>query len=157
MSRHELAQLNVAATKAPLDSPLMAEFAANLARINELAEHSPGFVWRLKNANADPTASRLFGGNVLVNMSVWKDVEALRTYAFTSEHLQFLRRRREWFDRIREAYAALWWVPQGHQPSLAEAAERLAHLRKTGPSPRAFTFGEVFLAPDSQEADTYKR
>lgn len=47
MSAYELAQLNVASMKYPLDSPEMADFANNLDRINALAEASPGFAWRL--------------------------------------------------------------------------------------------------------------
>ncbi len=42
MSGYELAQLNIAEMKAPLESPLMADFVANLDRINALAEASPG-------------------------------------------------------------------------------------------------------------------
>jgi hypothetical protein len=45
MSTYELAQLNVGIVKGPMDSPLMADFAANLDRINALAERSEGFVW----------------------------------------------------------------------------------------------------------------
>jgi hypothetical protein len=77
MSQYELAQLNIAVMKEPLDSPRMADFVANLDRINALAEGSPGFVWRLQTEEGDATALRPLGDNTLVNMSVWRAVAAL--------------------------------------------------------------------------------
>src|SRR5262245_7423507 len=73
MSAYELAQLNVALMKEPLESPTMADFVANLDRINALAESSPGFVWRLKTEDGNATALRPLGEDTLVNVSVWKD------------------------------------------------------------------------------------
>ena len=62
---------------------------------------------------------------------------------------QLKRRRKEWFERMREAYVVLWWVPQGYRPEVAEAIERLEHLRLHGPSPKAFTLRHAFQAPDA--------
>ena len=149
MPQHHLAQLNVASAKEPLDSPLMADFVVNLERINALAEQSPGFVWRLMDESGDATAIRPFGDDVIVNMSVWTDVASLSNYAFKSAHVDIMRRRNEWFDRMAEAYAVLWWVPVGHRPSMDEAKERLDHLRNFGTSPHAFTFKDACPAPDS--------
>lgn len=129
----------------------MADFVANLDRINALAEQSPGFIWRLKDESGDATAIRPFGDDIIVNMSVWTDVAALGNYAFKSAHVEIMRRRNAWFDRMAEAYAVLWWVPEGHLPSLEEARERLDHLRKFGPTPHAFTFKEAFPTPDSPQ------
>jgi hypothetical protein len=141
VSRFELAQLNVGIIRGPMDSPLMAEFAANLERINALAERSSGFVWRLQTDAGDATAIRPFGNaDMLVNMSVWKDLESLSRYVYNGEHLQIMRRRREWFERMDEAYLVLWWVPAGHRPSVAEALARLELLRSNGPGPEAFGF-----------------
>ena len=151
MPQYHLAQLNIAKAKEPLESPLMADFVANLDRINALAEQSPGFVWRLKDESGDATAIRPFGDDVIVNMSVWTDVASLGYYAFMSAHVEIMRRRNEWFNRMAEAYAVLWWVLEGHQPSTDEAKERLNHLRKFGASPHAFTFKEAFPAPDSPQ------
>jgi hypothetical protein len=149
MSKFELAQMNIAQLKAPLDSPSMAEFVASLEPINALAERSPGFVWRLTDDGGNATAYRPLGDNMLFNMSVWSDVASLRDYAFTSAHAGIMRRRREWFERMGEANAALWWIPHGHRPAIAEAIERLEHLRAFGSSSRAFTFKEAFPAPDA--------
>jgi hypothetical protein len=149
MARHELAQLNVAVMREPLESPAMADFVANLDRINDLAERSPGFVWRLQTDEGDATALRPLGEDTIVNMSVWRDVEALSDYVYQSAHVEIMRRRREWFERMRAAYLVLWWVPVGHRPSVAEAVARLETLRRDGPTPKAFNFRVAFAAPDA--------
>jgi hypothetical protein len=148
MSNYQLAQLNIAALKAPLDSPELKDFVANLDRINALAEGSPGFVWRLKGDGNDATSLRPLGEEIIVNMSVWRDVAALRDYVYRSGHVEIMRRRREWFTRMAEAYMVLWWVPGGHVPTMTEAVERLTLLRQQGPTVQAFTFAEAFSAPD---------
>ena len=150
MSRYHLAQLNIASLAAPLDSPQLADFVANLAPINALAEASPGFVWRLEDEGGDATALRPFGEDVLVNMSVWRDIESLADYVYKSAHTEMLKRRREWFVAQKPAHMVLWWVAAGHLPSLAEAAERLQRLRSEGPTLAAFNFRQRFLAPDAQ-------
>ena len=154
MSNYQLAQINIAALKAPLDSPELKDFVDNLDRINALAEASDGFVWRLVGDGNDATSLRPLGENVIINMSVWRDVEALKTFAYRSAHTAIMRRRREWFTRMAEAYMVLWWVPAGHQPTPAEAVARLERLRRDGPSPEAFTFGEAFAAPDAAQPGT---
>jgi len=151
MSQYELAQLNIAVMKEPLDSPRMADFVANLERINALAESSPGFLWRLQTEEGDTTALRPLGDQTLVNMSVWKDVASLNHYVYKTAHVEIMRRRKEWFDRTREASIVLWWVPQGHRPSVVQATERLQLLRAQGPSADAFTFRHAFPPPDAQE------
>ena len=104
MSTHELAQLNIGIIKGPMDSPVMADFAANLERINAVAEAAPGFVWRLQTDEGDATGIRPFENeNTLVNMSVWKDLDSLRRYVYHSVHVDVMRRRREWFEEMGEA------------------------------------------------------
>src|SRR5687767_969039 len=141
MSAYELAQLNIGIIRAPMDSPLMADFANNLDRINALAERSPGFVWRLQGDAGNATDIRPFEQeNMLVNMSVWRDLDALRAYVYDSAHVEIMRRRREWFEKMGEAYLVLWWVPRGHRPSVEEAVARLELLRAKGPTQDAFAF-----------------
>ena len=151
MSKHELAQLNIAVMKEPLESPVMADFVANLDRINVLAETSPGFVWRLQTEEGNATTLRPLGENVLVNMSVWKDVVSLSDYVYRSEHTAIMRRRKEWFERMSQVYMVLWWVSRGHRPTLDEAVARLELLRRRGPTPQAFTFRHAFAAPDAPQ------
>jgi len=144
---HHLAQLNVATMLEPLESPLMADFVANLGRINSLADSSPGFVWRLEDDDGAATTIRPFGDHILVNISVWESIEALHAFAFRTAHAEIMRRRRQWFRKMEQAYAVLWWVPVGHVPSTAEAAQRLALLQEQGPTANAFTFQSVFPPP----------
>ena len=108
MSGYELAQLNIAVMRAPLESPDMAEFVANLDRINSLADGSTGFVWRLQTDDGDATAMRPMGEDLLVNMSVWRDLDALTQFVYRSAHAEILRRRKEWFERMPEAFVVLW-------------------------------------------------
>ena len=148
MPDFELAQLNIAYLKAPIDSPVLADFVDNLDRVNRLADAADGFRWRLQADDGNATSLRPFGDDVLVNMSVWRDLDSLRRFVSDPAHAEIMKRRREWFAQSPQAYAVLWWVPSGHRPSLAEAAERLERLRQQGPSSTAFTFGRVFSAPE---------
>jgi hypothetical protein len=149
-----LAELNVARMNAPLDDPSMADFAAGLHPLNALADASPGFVWRLiEEGGADSTGLRPFGPDMLVNLSVWEDVESLRAYTYqTRDHLEAVRRRREWFhhEGVGE-HLVLWWIPAGTLPTLAEAGERRDLLNGSGPTPEAFTLRRPFPAPRAVE------
>ena len=152
MSRYQLAQLNIAIMKEPLESPGMADFVANLDRINGLADQAEGFVWRLQTEEGDATALRPLGTDTLVNMSVWRDAASLSAFVYRSAHVEIMRRRKEWFERMEQAYLVLWWVPQGHRPTVAEAVEKLDLLRRNGPTAQAFTFRQPFNPPDAQDA-----
>jgi Domain of unknown function (DUF3291) len=141
----QLAQVNIGRARGAITDPVMLEFVARLAEINALADQSPGFVWRLQTEDGDATAIRPYADeNILINMSVWADLEALRAYVYRSAHASVMRRRREWFERFEGVYVALWWVPAGHRPSVAEAVSRLAHLEVHGPTPFAFSFAQPF-------------
>lgn len=144
----QLAQVNIGRALGEMTDPVMAEFVANLPGINALADQSPGFVWRLQTEDGDATAVRPYADTrVLINLSVWADLAALRAFVFRSPHAAVMRRRREWFERFERIYVGLWWVPAGHRPPVAEAVARLAHLEQHGPTPFAFSFAEAF-GPD---------
>lgn len=150
MAKHELAQVNIALLRAPLDSPQLADFVADLEPVNALAESAPGFVWRLIGEDDNATSITGFaadGPALIINMSVWSSVEAVGDSVFNARHLAVMRRRREWFERMDVAYAALWWVRCGHRPTVAEAEERVATLRAHGPTPAAFTLAKPIQAP----------
>ena len=151
MPGYHLAQLNVGIATAPLDSHAMSDFMSNLDRVNALAEASPGFVWRLKADDGNATSFRPIDDRTLVNMSVWTDAQSLSDFVFRTAHVEFMRRRGEWFHRMPEAYLVLWWVPEGHLPSMDEAVERLARLRRDGPTPHAFNFRTLFPQPDAPQ------
>jgi len=150
MATYQLAQVNIASMIAPLDSPTMAEFVAQLAPINALAEQSEGFVWRLIGDGNDATSLRPFPDpQMIVNMSVWESLEALSNYAYKSDHRGVLQRRRQWFAPMTTPSTVLWWVPSGHQPTVVEAKERLDHLTAHGPTAYAFTFRQHFPPPQA--------
>jgi hypothetical protein len=145
----QLAHLNVARLRAPLTDPSMAEFVAGLETMNALADSSPGFVWRLaEGPDGDATTVRPLDPDVIVTMSVWDSVESLREFSYQSAHLDYLRRRRDWFlPPDFPASLVLWWVPAGHIPTVEEACERLDRVA-AGPCPEAFTFRRTFPAPE---------
>jgi hypothetical protein len=145
MTEFHLAQVNVARLSAPLDSPQLADFVANLEPINAIADASDGFVWRLQTEAGDATALRFMDDDwLIVNMSVWASLEALRSFVYRSAHADVLRRRQEWFDRMVEAHVALWWIEVGSLPTLGDAQERLLRLRADGPTPDAFTLKQPY-------------
>ena len=147
-----LAQINIAKMVAPIDSPVMADFVANLDSINALAETSEGFVWRLKDESNNATAIKIFDDDFLiVNMSVWKNREALFQFVYKSNHIEIFKRRKEWFEKMEEMHMAQWYVQAGYLPSVAEAVERLNYLRNHGETPFSFSFKKRFTIGETNE------
>ena len=148
MPNHHLAQINIARMLAPIDDPIMADFVSQLSRINALADQSPGFVWRLQSENGDATSIRVYDDDfIIINLTVWESVDALREYVYKSAHQGVLRDRKRWFEKFDGPYYALWWVSAGHTPSTEEGKERLDHLREHGDTSYAFSFKNVFPKP----------
>ena len=146
---YPLAQLNVAKALAEMDDPIMHGFVSRLDEINALAERAPGFVWRLQTEEGDATSLRLFDDPlIIVNMSVWESLENLRNYTYKSLHVEVFKERRRWFEHFDKPHLVMWWVPEGHVPTVQEAQERLEHLTLHGPSPKAFNFSKPFPQPD---------
>ena len=143
----QLAEINVAKGLAPMDDPLLADFVANLDRINALADNHDGFVWRLKGEDNNALALRAFEDpDVIVNMSVWQDMDRLAAYVYRSDHREVMRRRKEWFSHM-EVYMALWWVPAGHEPTPQEGRERLELIARLGPTQMPSPFASPFPRP----------
>ena len=112
-------------------------------------DRSPGFVWRLELRRETPrTFGRITNDRILLNMSVWETIEALRRFIYGTAHVELLRQRHEWFEKFTGAYSALWWVPTGHTPGIDEARKRLAYLDAYGPTQFAFTLQAVFEADE---------
>lgn len=147
---YHLAQINIGRLLAPLDDPQIADFVANLEPINAIADRAPGFVWRFQTDAGDATSLRPYDDDrMLINFSVWKDFDSLTAFTYEGAHVAIMRRRREWFERLAEAYMALWWIPAGHIPTVAEATARLDHLRRFGPTAESFSFRDPFPPPDA--------
>ncbi len=151
MPEFHIAQINIARMLAPIDSQVMSDFVAQLPPINELAEASPGFVWRLQSEGGDATSIKVYDDDmVIINLTVWESVESLRQYVYKSAHSVVMRDRRRWFEKFDGPYYAMWWIPAGHLPDPQEAKERLEHLREHGDSPYAFSFKNVFSEPGTE-------
>ena len=136
-----LAQINIGRmVGATINDPVMKDFVDLLDEVNEVAEKSKGFVWRLKDDENNATNIKAFDDErMIVNMSVWENVEDLETFVYKSHHVDVLRRRKEWFSRLR-FYLVMWWIPAGTIPTLEEAKKRLLYIEQNGPSPFAFDF-----------------
>lgn len=148
--KHQLAQINVARmTGVNIQDPIMKEFVENLDRVNELAERSPGFVWRLKDESNNASSFNPYNDEqVIINISVWESIESLENFTYKTFHTDFLKRRKEWFLKYGQAHFALWWIEAGKFPSVEVAVERLASLQRDGAGERAFTFKDRFGMPN---------
>ena len=139
----QLAQLNLAHAIADMESPIMADFVNATDRINELGAISPGFVWSLENRPEDEREDRvpLFDSDrLLVNMTVWESKQHLFDFVYSTGHKDIMIRTKEWFSKLKEMHMVLWYVPDGHQPTITEGKERLDYLRAHGESEYAFSF-----------------
>ena len=152
MSDYHLAQINIARMLASIEDPIMSDFVAQLPPINALADESPGFVWRLQSESGDATSIKAYDdGMIIINLTVWEDVDSLREYVYKSAHHGVLRERKRWFEKFDGPYYAMWWIPAGHLPDAQEGQERLEHLREHGDTDYAFSFKYVFPKPVKTE------
>jgi len=148
VNKYYLAQINVADAVAEMDADEMSGFVSRLDEINALADQSAGFIWRLQSEEGDATSLRVFENPLmLVNVSVWESIDALKSYVYKSVHVELIHDRDAWFSKMGQAHMALWWIPEGHIPSMEEAREKLEHIREHGPGPEAFSFGRPFAHP----------
>jgi hypothetical protein len=157
---HHLAQINVARALAPLDDPLLADFVAQLDLVNAAAERSEGFVWRLASDEGGPSSYvRAYDDpRMVVNLTVWTSVEAVKAYAYrNAEHAAVFRARRQWFEHLDGPSLALWWIPAGTLPTAEEGKAKLELLARLGPTPDAFTFKAPFPPPLASELDASRR
>jgi hypothetical protein len=146
---HHLAQINIGRLIAPVDDPKIAEFVAQLDPVNALAATAPGFVWRLQSSSGNAT-DIVYSDDpfVIVNMSVWESVEALRDFVYKTNHLDVLRDRAKWFEKMEKAHYCLWWIPSTHIPTVAEGRERLEHYQLHGATPFSFWFSKLYPAEE---------
>ncbi len=150
-----LAHANIAWMHGTIEEPVMSGLAARIDEINRLAEASPGFVWRVPDSEATFNSFEVFRADfpgldparLFYNMSVWESVEDLRAYTLHSAHAEMVYERRQWLDSLAGGNVALWWIPAGHYPTVAESAVRLRSVRETGPTPYAFTLRKAFPPP----------
>jgi len=149
---YHLAQLNIARFRLPQEHPDNRDFIENLDRVNAIAENQEGFVWRFTGEGNNALDINAFDDpNIASNMSLWENLESLGAFVYRNkEHREIMRRRKEWFDKI-DFYLVLWWVEEGHIPTLEEAKEKLELLTAKGPTENAFTFKEPFPSPNANK------
>ena len=100
----QLAQVNIARMKAPLDDPMMKEFFDFLGPINQLAEDSPGFIWRLKDEEGTSAVNLELPFDdqlLLLNMSVWEDFESLRMFTYKTVHSYFVKSNTDIYPEVK--------------------------------------------------------
>ncbi|MGC1206067.1 MAG: DUF3291 domain-containing protein [Flavobacteriaceae bacterium] len=148
MSHFHLAQVNIAKRLAPMDDPIMLDFINNVDNINTIADLADGFVWRMKDEDKDLGAQIFQDDTLLINMSVWKNLESLFNYTYNSGHIEVFKRKKEWFSKIKMMHLAFWYVPIGYEPTFLDAKNRLDYIDKNGYSPYAFTFKDKFSEKD---------
>jgi hypothetical protein len=145
MNKYHLAQINIAHAQDSMDAETMKGFVARLDEINSLADKAKGFIWRLQSDQGDATSIKAFDDPfLLVNMSVWENLESLKNFVYKSLHVELIRDRDAWFNKMLDAHQALWWIPAGHIPSVEEGKEKLYCLQNNGVSKNAFTFAKPF-------------
>jgi hypothetical protein len=162
---YHLAHTNIAWMHGAIDDPVMSGLAGRIGEINRLAEESRGFVWRIPDTESSLTHLELFRedfpgfdpARLFYNMSVWESLEDLREYTLFSAHAEMIYERRQWLDSIAGANVALWWIPEGHRPTVLESAERLRHIRQFGPAPYAFTLRNSFPPGVSSPGDRIRK
>ncbi len=145
MTDYHIAQINIAKAKAEMDSEIMTGFVERLDEINQLADQSAGFVWRLQTDDGDSTAIRVFDDSqLIINMSVWESIDSLKDYVYKTAHVELIRDRQAWFNKMLESQIALWWIPAGHIPSIEEGKQKLDELEKKGSNESIFTFAKPY-------------
>ena len=145
MAERLLAQINIGRLRALEGDPQVADFFANLDRINAIAEASDGFVWRLVDADGADATGIAVGGDPLslINMSVWRDAASLAAYVYRTDHAEIMQQRARFFEPHEGPFQALWFVEPDHRPTPEEGLARLDHLREHGASETAFTFASA--------------
>ena len=141
-NRH-LAEFNIGVLKYDWDDPRVKDFAEGLDAVYEIAARSPGFVWRMSDEDmeaAQTDAAGVLGGDprTASTLSVWESVETLEQFVWATVHRKFYERKGEWYDPTDAVRLVMWWVPEGHRPSIEEAKARYDLLVANGPSDDAF-------------------
>ena len=146
MNRH-VAHINWATMRGDFHDPVMAEFAGAVARVNAIAERSPGFVWR----HGDETTGGIASGwpmfcqepRIIASFSVWETPETFGQFVEKTVHGAFVRRGADWFLPGQGLRHVMWWVTPGHIPDMIEARKAVDHLVAHGPDDQVFTLSSV--------------
>jgi Domain of unknown function (DUF3291) len=152
---HHLAQVNIARMRSNPSDPSMSQLVSRIDEMNQLAERSPGFVWRLHGSLVTPEALRAFENyftpfepeHLFYNLSVWETAEDLKNYVYRTAHAEMLRAQQTWMTHFEKPQLALWWIPSKSTPTIQDSATRLHSLHQNGPTSFAFTLKQLFPKP----------
>ena len=149
-AKYHLAQLNIGRLRYQRDAPEMKGYCEALGAVGQVAVDWPGFIWMHNDADTIRIACELFGADIAANLSVWRDVESLRSFMECPRHAAVMQRRSEWSVPTEEATFVMWWVPLSHIPEFTEGRERLLAFRRDGPGPAAFDLEMVYSPPEDR-------
>lgn len=139
-----LAELNISNWRVSPLSEQAKGFIDNIELVNGLAERSEGFVWRKKDEERNERGRNVLGGPMsLFTLSVWETPEQLEHFVWNTVHKQIYNKKNEWFSHMDSYSLVMWWVEEGHEPSLKEAKEKLDHLDRHGDSDCAFGWSHL--------------
>ncbi|MFI1744099.1 DUF3291 domain-containing protein [Thalassobellus sediminis] len=149
MSKFHLAQVNIAKMLAPMDDPIMQDFVNNVDKMNAIADDADGFVWRLKDEDKEEAIRVFQDDSIIINMSVWENLESLFNYTYNSGHIEVFKRKKEWFSKMKMMHMAFWYIPEGYEPTFEDAKTRLDYINTHGDTPFAFSFKSKFSVNDA--------
>ncbi|MFI1773622.1 DUF3291 domain-containing protein [Thalassobellus citreus] len=149
MSKFHLAQVNIAKILAPMDDPIMQDFVNNVDKMNAIADDADGFVWRLKDEDKEEAIRVFQDDSIIINMSVWENLESLFNYTYNSGHIEVFKRKKEWFSKMKMMHMAFWYIPEGYEPTFEDANTRLDYINTHGDTPFAFSFKSKFSVNDA--------
>ena len=139
-----IAQFNNGRLRAEQDDPAVAGFMDALDEVNAAGEAAPGFVWRHQDESGAATSTFIYDDQrIIINYTIWESIEQLRDFAYRGSHLDYFRRRLEWFEEKTEASHVMWWIPEGETPPPEEGKRRLEYLQANGPTEAAFGFADA--------------
>lgn len=84
---------------------------------------------------------------VIINISVWEAIASLEHFTYETFHSDFLRRRKEWFQKYGNVHYALWWIKAGAYPSIESSIKKLEYLQAHGETENVFSFKKKFSKP----------
>jgi len=145
---HHIAEFNIGVLSHDWDDPRVADFVNGLDLMNGAAARSPGFIWRLGDDAMDAAqndGAGVLGGNprTASTLSVWRDVASLEHFVWNTVHKRFYDRRAGWYAMGAALRLVMWWVPEGHRPTVAEAKARIDLLERDGESDDAFGWSRL--------------
>ncbi len=141
----QLAELNISTWKIDPESDAARGFTDYVARVNGTAERSPGFVWRMVDEQRDEQGRNAVcsGPATLMTLSVWETPTDLERFVWNTVHKKIYNGKDQWFSAMQSHSFVMWWIEDGHEPTLQEAKQRLDHLDANGNSDKAFGWSHL--------------